>query len=101
MTITRSAGTGNSRKSNTGSLILTEEIAEFCKRWKIGELALFGSILHQGFKPDSDVDFLVSFTCDADRGLPDHMRMQQELESIEFNSRRRYLELGRSLLGSL
>ncbi len=82
MTITHSAGAGNSRKSNMGSVILTEEIAEFCKRWKIGELALFGPVLHEGFRPDSDVDFLVSFTSDADWGLLDHMRMQQELESI-------------------
>jgi hypothetical protein len=82
MTMTSSAGNENSQRGNIAGLILTEEIAEFCKRWKIGELALFGSILHQGFKPDSDVDFLVSFTSDADRGLLDHMRMQQELESM-------------------
>ena len=101
MTITRTAGNENSRRCNIGSLILTEETAEFCERWKTGELALFGYILHQGLRLDSGVDFLVSFIPDADRGLPDHMRMQQELESIEFNSRRRYLEPGRSLLGSL
>jgi len=82
MTITRSAGTEKSGSSNIGRLILTEEIAEFCKRWKIGELSLFGSILREGFRPDSDVDFLVSFTSDADWGLLDHSRMQQELESI-------------------
>ncbi len=79
----RVSGLRNSRKlRDSGLIFIPLEIAEFCKRWKIGELALFGSILHEGFRPDSDVDFLVSFIPDADWGLLDHMRMQQELESI-------------------
>ncbi len=82
MTITRSGGTESSRKNKIGGLIVTGEIAEFCKRWKISELALFGSILHEGFGPDSDVDMLVSFTSDADWSLLDHIRMQRELEGI-------------------
>ena len=36
-------------------------IAEFCRRWKIKELRLFGSALREDFGPDSDVDFLVEF----------------------------------------
>jgi predicted nucleotidyltransferase len=36
-------------------------IAAFCQKWQIKELALFGSALTDEFRPDSDVDFLVSF----------------------------------------
>jgi len=52
--------------NNIGSLMSAEKMAEFCKRWKIDELALFGSALNEGFKSDSDVDILVSFAPDAD-----------------------------------
>lgn len=42
-----------------------DAIASFCDRWKITEFALFGSILRDDFRPDSDVDVLVSFAPDA------------------------------------
>lgn len=59
-----------------------EQIAEFCARWKITEFALFGSILRDDFRPDSDVDVLVTFAPDAQWGLFKVVEMQQELESI-------------------
>jgi predicted nucleotidyltransferase len=37
------------------------KVGEFCRKWKITELALFGSVLRQDFRPDSDVDVMVSF----------------------------------------
>ena len=40
-------------------------LADFCRRWKVRELALFGSALRQDFGPDSDVDLLVAFEPDA------------------------------------
>ena len=36
-------------------------IAEFCRRNGIRKLALFGSVLGDEFRPDSDVDVLVEF----------------------------------------
>ena len=60
----------------------TEAIAQFCRHWKIRELALFGSVLGAGFRPDSDVDMLVTFEDDADWGLLAHMQMQQELATL-------------------
>ena len=46
----------------TLALSLPEDaIREFCRRWKISEMALFGSVLRPDFRPDSDVDVLVSF----------------------------------------
>ncbi|MFZ0050819.1 MAG: nucleotidyltransferase domain-containing protein, partial [Desulfobaccales bacterium] len=38
-----------------------QRIAEFCRRWQIKELAIFGLVLREDFRPDSDLDVLVSF----------------------------------------
>ena len=38
-----------------------EQLAAFCERWNIVELALFGSVLRDDFGPDSDIDVLVRF----------------------------------------
>ena len=58
------------------------KIRAFCRRWKVTEFALFGSILREDFRPDSDVDVLVSFVPDARWSLWDLTEMQQELEAI-------------------
>ena len=60
----------------------TERIKEFCMRWKIAEFALFGSVLRDDFRPESDVDVLVTFAADARWTLFDHVQMQDELRSI-------------------
>ena len=59
-----------------------KQIIAFCKKWNITELALFGSILRGDFKPESDIDFLVTFTPEADWSLLDHIKMEMELEKI-------------------
>lgn len=59
-----------------------EKISEFCRKWKIAEFALFGSVLRDDFGPASDVDVLVSFTADARWSLLDHVEMQDELKAI-------------------
>jgi uncharacterized protein len=59
-----------------------DAIQQFCRRWKIRELALFGSVLRTDFRPDSDVDVLVTFHDDAEWGLLDHMQMQQDLATL-------------------
>jgi predicted nucleotidyltransferase len=59
-----------------------EGIASFCRRWKVNELALFGSVLRRDFRADSDVDVLVSFAPDARWSLFDLVTMQSELETI-------------------
>ncbi|MBW8876602.1 MAG: nucleotidyltransferase domain-containing protein [Acidobacteria bacterium] len=63
------------------TILPRETLARFCERWKIRELALFGSVLRDDFGPDSDVDVLVTFKPDADWSLLDHVRMQKDLES--------------------
>jgi len=57
-------------------------IAQFCRRWGVDELALFGSVLRDDFRPDSDIDVSVSFASGVKRSLFDLVRMAEELESI-------------------
>lgn len=59
-----------------------ESIAGFCRKWKIRELALCGSVLRDDFGPDSDVDVLVDFADDADWSLYDWVDMIAELEAL-------------------
>jgi predicted nucleotidyltransferase len=59
-----------------------KEIAEFCRRWRIEELSIFGSALREDFRPDSDVDVLVRFSPEARWGLFDLMHMEEELKAI-------------------
>lgn len=58
------------------------ELAAFCRRWNISELALFGSVLREDFHSDSDIDVLVSFSPGARLTLFDMVRMQDELKEI-------------------
>lgn len=57
-------------------------IAEFCQRWQIAEFSLFGSVLREDFRPDSDIDILVTFAPDAKRGLTETLQMQDELKIL-------------------
>lgn len=59
-----------------------DKIAAFCRRWQIKEMALFGSVLRDDFRPDSDVDVLVRFDPEARHTLFDMVRMQEELQRI-------------------
>jgi len=59
-----------------------ERIAAFCRKWKIKELALFGSVLREDFGPDSDVDVLVTFEPDVPWSLFDWPDMTDELKVI-------------------
>ena len=62
--------------------ITPDKLAEFCQRWHIAELALFGSILRDDFNADSDIDVLVSYQPNAKRGLLEKIRMKEELSSL-------------------
>jgi hypothetical protein len=58
------------------------KITEFCRRWEITELSLFGSLARGDFNAESDIDVLVTFSASANWGLLDHVQMEQELEGI-------------------
>lgn len=62
--------------------IASSELTAFCQRWRVSELALFGSVLRSDFAPDSDIDVLVTFSSDARWSLLDTARMEDELSRL-------------------
>jgi hypothetical protein len=58
------------------------KIAEFCRRHHIQRLSVFGSVLRDDFRPDSDIDFLVEFAPNHIPGLFGLARMERELSSL-------------------
>ena len=62
--------------------VSTDKIAAFCRRWKVVELALFGSVLRDDFRPDSDIDVLVTFAPETTRRFSDLLCMKEELEAL-------------------
>ena len=59
-----------------------KKINEFCRRWNVVEFSLFGSALREDFKPQSDIDVLVTFAPTAHIGLFEIAQMQIELEGV-------------------
>ena len=59
-----------------------KRVEEFCRKWGIAEFALFGSVLTDEFRPDSDIDVLVTFAPDARHSLFDHVEMIEELREM-------------------
>jgi len=68
---------------NNAQFEIPDEIIEgFCRKWKIKELALFGSVLRGDFRADSDIDVLATFASDAKWSVFDHARMREELSTL-------------------
>lgn len=59
-----------------------ERLSAFCLRWKIRELAVFGSALRDDFGADSDIDFLVSYEPGATPGWPQILDLREELAEL-------------------
>jgi predicted nucleotidyltransferase len=59
-----------------------DEIAAFCERNHIRRLSLFGSVLRDDFRPDSDVDVLVEFEPGAKVTYLDMAQMENELSEL-------------------
>ena len=55
------------------------ELSTFCRKWRIVEMALFGSLLRDEFGPESDVDVLVTFEADAPWDLWDFATLENDL----------------------
>lgn len=58
------------------------ELAETCRRYHVRELAVFGSVLRDDFRDDSDIDVLVEYEPDVAISLYDHFDLGQELERL-------------------
>jgi len=59
-----------------------EILAQFCRKHHIRKLSLYGSVLTEDFRPDSDVDVLVEFEPDQTPGFVGLARMEMELSEI-------------------
>ncbi len=59
----------------------SQEAAIFCQQWGITKMALFGSILRDDFRADSDIDLLITFAPNARQGLLTLAKIKHELES--------------------
>lgn len=59
-----------------------ESVADFCRRWSIVELCIFGSVLCGDFRPDSDVDILATFEPGVQWGFQQWLDMTRELETM-------------------
>jgi predicted nucleotidyltransferase len=57
-------------------------IRDFCQKWKISELSVFGSILRDDFQPDSDIDFLVTYDQNVTWDLYDAQLIRDELAEV-------------------
>jgi predicted nucleotidyltransferase len=57
-------------------------IEAFCRKWRVREFSLFGSVLRDDFRPDSDVDVLVSFEPEAPWDLFHLVEMRDELIAL-------------------
>ena len=56
-------------------------LAEFCRKWRIRELSIFGSALREDFNANSDLDFLVSFEPGVPLDIDRLLDMKEELEA--------------------
>lgn len=59
-----------------------KELQEFCKRWRITRLEIFGSAIRDDFNEMSDIDLLVEYHPDFHRTLADMEEMQHEIEDL-------------------
>ena len=62
------------------------QLMEFCQKWQIAELAVFGSILRDDFRDDgddpSDIDLLFRYLPNTNMSLLRRARMKIEMEKL-------------------
>ena len=83
MTSDAQSGTGG-EEAILGTRVpaLPDEVAGYCKRWHVLEMALFGSVLRDDFGPHSDIDVLVRFAPGPTPGLLGIAQMERELSEL-------------------
>jgi uncharacterized protein len=67
---------------NQNIAIPQDQIADFCRKHHIRKLSLFGSVLRDDFRPDSDIDVLVEFEPEYQPNLRRLLSMEHELKII-------------------
>lgn len=59
-----------------------EVLRAFCEKWGVAELAVFGSVLRDDYRPDSDIDFLVTWAPGVKRTVWEMFDMKDELAAL-------------------
>jgi predicted nucleotidyltransferase len=59
-----------------------DQLADFCERNQVQELALFGSALTEDFGENSDIDLLITFRPGAHVGFLTLARVKREIEEM-------------------
>jgi len=59
-----------------------QSVVDFCRRWDIVELAVFGSVLRDDFSVQSDIDLLLTFAEGTQGTLYDYVLMKDEMEKF-------------------
>lgn len=75
----RPVGVSNDMSSDLS--IDRDAVSALCRRHRIKRLALFGSVIRNDFRPDSDVDILVEFESGQTPGL-DFIAIERELSEL-------------------
>jgi len=57
-------------------------IEQFCRKWNLRELSVFGSVLREDFQSTSDIDVLVVFAPGVEMTLETDMAMRAELSTL-------------------
>jgi predicted nucleotidyltransferase len=62
--------------------IADDVLTDLARRYHVREFAVFGSVLRDDFRTDSDIDVLVEYEAEALIGLFDHFKLAEELEQL-------------------
>lgn len=68
--------------ASSGIKIPERKLRDFCRRYQVQRLALFGSVLRDDFRADSDIDVLVVFDPSAFVTFMTFGKMKRELSEI-------------------
>jgi predicted nucleotidyltransferase len=57
-------------------------LASLCRKWKIAKLEAFGSVLRDDFRPESDVDLLVSYEDGSRKRFDDQLSAVEDFQKL-------------------
>lgn len=57
-------------------------LADFCRKYGVEELSLFGSVLRDDFSPESDVDVLIALAPDRTMTIETYLAMTDDLSAL-------------------
>jgi predicted nucleotidyltransferase len=69
-------------KLRPGLSVDRHKLTTLCQHWKIAKLELFGSVLRDDFRDDSDIDFLVTWQANHGWGLFDLVAMHEDFARL-------------------